>query len=155
MPDELAFIEDVAERTRFASERARNARKLEQIVADSDRRRRLYETFLENSPDLAYVFVLDHNFTYANKVLLNMWGSTWDEAIGTSCWELGYAVEQVRPFLDAQRHRLQCDLARDAAYVTGDQKRLVQIVTNLLGNATKYTPAGGAIDIKVTAIQSE
>jgi PAS domain S-box-containing protein len=307
--EELAFIKDVAERTRTASERARNAKELEEVVADSERRRRLYETFLENSPDLAYVFDLDHRFTYANKVLLNIWGRTWAEAIGKSCLELGYepwhaemhdreidqviatkqfvrgevpfegtygrriyeyifvpvlgpdaeveaiagttrdvterkeaeeglrdanlrkdeflamlahelrnplapisaaaellqmnaldekltkrtsqiisrqvkhmtalvddlldvsrvtrglvtisktpldlksvvynAVEQVRPFIEAQRHHLLFDLAAETAYVMGDQKRLVQIVTNLLNNAAKYTPQGGAIQIRL------
>ena len=32
----------------------------------------------------------------------------------------------------------------------GDQKRLVQIVTNLLNNAAKYTPQGGTIQIRLT-----
>ena len=31
----------------------------------------------------------------------------------------------------------------------GDQKRLVQTVTNLLNNASKYTPDGGAIQLRV------
>jgi CheY-like chemotaxis protein/anti-sigma regulatory factor (Ser/Thr protein kinase) len=57
------------------------------------------------------------------------------------------AVEQVRPFIEAQRHHLRFDLAAETAYVMGDQKRLVQIVTNLLNNAAKYTPQGGAIQI--------
>jgi PAS domain S-box-containing protein len=89
--EDLAFIRDVAERTRTASERARNAEELARVVADSERRRRLYETLLENTPDLAYVFDLDHRFTYANKVLLDIWGRTWEEAIGRNCLELGYA----------------------------------------------------------------
>lgn len=307
--EELAFIKDVAERTRIASERARNADELARVVSDSERRRRLYETFLENSPDLAYVFDLDHRFTYANKVLLNMWDRSWDEAIGKNCLELGYepwhaemhdreidqvistkqfvrgevpfkgaygrriyeyifvpvlapdgeveaiagttrdvterkqaeeglrnanrrkdeflamlahelrnplapisaaaevlqmnalnekltkrtsqiisrqvrhmtslvddlldvsrvtrglvtisktpldlksvvynAVEQVRPFIEAQRHHLLFDLAAETAYVMGDQNRLVQIVTNLLNNAAKYTPQGGAIQLRL------
>jgi PAS domain S-box-containing protein len=88
--EELAFIKEVAERTRTASERLRNERELAKVVADSERRRRLYETFLENSPDLAYVFDLNHRFTYANKVLLDMWNRTWEEAIGKNCLELGY-----------------------------------------------------------------
>ena len=88
--EELAFIKDVAERTRIASERAWNAAELDKVVAESERRRRLYETFLENSPDLAYVFGLNHRFIYANKVLLTMWGRTWDGAIGRTCLELGY-----------------------------------------------------------------
>jgi PAS domain S-box-containing protein len=67
-----------------------NAEALTKVVAKSEPRRRPYETFLENSPDLAYVFDLDHRFTYANKVLLNMWNRTWDEAIGKTCLELGY-----------------------------------------------------------------
>lgn len=307
--EELAFIKEVAERTRVASERARNAAELDKVIAESERRRRLYETFLENTPDLAYVFGLDHRFIYANKVLLSMWGRTWDEAIGRTCLELGYepwhaemhdreidqvisskrpmrgevpfegtngrriyeyiftpvigfdgqveaiagttrdvterkqaedslldenrrkdeflamlahelrnplapiaaaaevlqvhaldeklikrtsqiitrqvkhmtalvndlldvsrvtrglvtidkssldlksivysAVEQVRPFIEAQRHHLLFDLAAEKAYVMGDQKRLVQIVTNLLNNAAKYTPPGGEIRLRL------
>lgn len=307
--EELAFIREIAERTRIASERARNAAELAKVVADSERRRRLYETFLENTPDLAYVFGLDHRFTYANRVLLTMWGRTWDEAIGRTCLELGYepwhaethdreidqviatrqtvrgempftgtngrriyeyiltpvlgldgeveaiagttrdvterkhaeeglrdanrrkdeflamlshelrnplapiaaaaeilqlptldeklarktsqiisrqvkhmtslvndlldvsrvtrglvtlskdaldlksvvygAVEQVRPFIEAQRHHLLFDLAAEKAYVMGDQKRLVQIITNLLNNAAKYTPQGGEIRLRL------
>lgn len=307
--EELAFIKEVAERTRIASERARNAEELAKVVAESERRRRLHETFLENSPDLAYVFDLNHRFAYANKVLLSMWNRTWEEAIGKTCLELGYepwhaemhdreidqvistkqfvrgevpfegahgrriyeyifvpvlgpdgtveaiagttrdvterkqveegwrnanlrkdeflamlahelrnplapisaaaevlqmgradeqlikkasqiigrqvkhmtalvddlldvsrvtrglvtiskvpldlksvvysAVEQVRPFVETQRHQLLFELAAEAAYVIGDQKRLVQIVSNLLNNAAKYTPPGGIIRVKL------
>lgn len=63
---------------------------LSQVVADSERRTRLYESFLNNTPDLAYVFDLQYRFIYANNVLLKMWGKTWDEAIGKTCLELGY-----------------------------------------------------------------
>jgi PAS domain S-box-containing protein len=307
--EELAFIREVAERTRTASERQRTEEELAKLAAYSERRRRLYETFLENSPDLAYVFDLNHRFTYANRVLLNIWNRTWEEAIGKNCLELGYepwhaemhdreieqvittkqsvrgevpfegaygrriyeyifapvlgpdgeveaiagttrdvterkqaeealkdasrrkdeflamlahelrnplapissaaevlgkfafdekltkstsqiisrqvkhmtalvddlldvsrvtrglvtinkvpldlksvvynAVEQVRPFIETQRHNLVFDLGAETAYVVGDQKRLVQIVTNLLNNAAKYTPRGGAIHIRL------
>jgi PAS domain S-box-containing protein len=312
-PEELEFIRDVAERARAASERARTAAALNIVIAESERRRRLYETFLENSPDLAYVFDLNYRFTYANKILLDIWGRTWEESIGKNCLELGYepwhaemhqreidqviaskqpvrgevpfegtlgrriyeyifvpvlgpdgeveaiagttrditernqavealrdadrrkdeflamlahelrnplapisaaaellqmdtldekmtkrasqiinrqvkhmtalvddlldvsrvtrglvsltksaldmksvvygAVEQVRPFIETQRHHLLVDLSPETAFVMGDQKRLVQIVTNLLNNAAKYTPAGGEIRIRLSVAQ--
>lgn len=60
------------------------------LAAASERQRRLYETVLSNTPDLAYVFDLDHRFTYANHALLTLWGRSWDEAIGKTCLELGY-----------------------------------------------------------------
>lgn len=63
---------------------------LVRVTQESERRKRLYETILSNTPDLAYVFDLDHRFTYANEGLLKMWGRTWDEAIGKTCLELGY-----------------------------------------------------------------
>jgi PAS domain S-box-containing protein len=63
---------------------------LTRLAAECERRRRLYEAALSNTPDLVYVFDLDHRFLYANEGLLRMWGKTWEEAIGKNCLELGY-----------------------------------------------------------------
>jgi len=57
------------------------------------------------------------------------------------------AVEQARPLIDARRHRLTVRPAPDIAWIDGDQKRLVQILANVLNNAAKYTPEGGEIVI--------
>ena len=51
---------------------------------------RIYEALLQATPDLSYVFDLQHRFIYANQALLNMWGMTWDEAMGKTCLEIGY-----------------------------------------------------------------
>ena len=54
--------------------------------------KQLYETITQNTPDLIYVFDLNYRFTYANEALLNMWGRSWDDAIGKGMLELGYEV---------------------------------------------------------------
>ncbi|AEG92139.1 candidate histidine kinase, hybrid [Ramlibacter tataouinensis TTB310] len=72
------------------AEARRSRHELDQVTAASEQRKRLYETILSNTPDLAYVFDLEHRFIYANEVLLRMWGRSWDEAIGKTCLELGY-----------------------------------------------------------------
>ena len=65
------------------------------------------------------------------------------------------ATEQVRPLMEAQRHHLAIDLPPEPAHVMGDAKRLVQILTNLLNNAAKYTPAGGEIHLTVRVENGE
>jgi PAS domain S-box-containing protein len=60
------------------------------LAREPERLRRLYETVLSNTPDLVYVFDLEHRFAYANAALLQMWGRSWTEAIGRNCLELGY-----------------------------------------------------------------
>lgn len=72
------------------TDRKRAEADLARVTAEGERRRRLYEAVLSSTPDLAYVWGLDHRFTYANEGLLRMWGKTWDEAIGKNCLELGY-----------------------------------------------------------------
>ncbi len=58
--------------------------------AETLRVERAYQAALSNTPDLIYVFDLNHRFTYANKALLTMWGRTAEEAFGKNCLELGY-----------------------------------------------------------------
>ena len=55
------------------------------------------------------------------------------------------AVEQVRPLVEARGHRLEVHLAAEHTAVQGDRKRLVQVLSNLLNNAAKYTPPHGRI----------
>jgi len=63
-------------------------------------------------------------------------------------------LEQARPLVDARQHRISVHLTSQPAYVTGDHKRLVQIVVNLLDNAAKYTPENGNISVHVDAIET-
>lgn len=54
-----------------------------------------------------------------------------------------------RPLIDAKQQTLEVDAAADLPTVWADQKRTVQVFTNLVSNAYKYTPEGGTIKLKV------
>jgi signal transduction histidine kinase len=56
------------------------------------------------------------------------------------------AVELVRPLADERRHALVVQVDPELA-IDGDRARMVQIVSNLLTNAVKYTPSGGRIEL--------
>ena len=58
---------------------------------------------------------------------------------------LDEAVEAARPQIDAAGHHLEVDRAAADLVLDADAARLAQVVTNLLVNAAKYTPAGGHV----------
>ena len=58
---------------------------------------------------------------------------------------LDSAVETSRPQIDAGRHTLTIDLLPESVWLEADYTRIAQVVSNLLNNAAKYTPAGGKI----------
>jgi diguanylate cyclase len=63
---------------------------------------------------------------------------------------LSLAVETCRPAVEARSQRLSIHLAPAPLLVLGDPLRLGQIFSNLLDNASNYTPRGG--EISLTAV---
>ena len=60
---------------------------------------------------------------------------------------LDRAVETSRPVVDAGGHRLTVGRPVEPLWVDADPTRLAQVLSNLLNNAAKYTPPGGAIEL--------
>jgi signal transduction histidine kinase len=59
------------------------------------------------------------------------------------------AIEITRPAIDAKRHELVLELSDEPLIIEGDRTRLVQIVGNVLHNATKFMDPGGRITLRV------
>lgn len=59
------------------------------------------------------------------------------------------AIEQVQPLIDLHHHELALHIYCDEVFVMGDRSRLVQVFSNLLYNAAKYTPDQGKIDVTI------
>ncbi len=75
--------------------------------------------------------------------------STTDADIAVSA-AVTNAVDTVRPTITDRGQDLALHLPPGEAIVRGDAEQLDRVLVNLLSNASKYTPAGGRIEVAVT-----
>ncbi|WP_429302281.1 PAS domain S-box protein [Paraburkholderia sp. GAS199] len=60
---------------------------------------------------------------------------------------LARAIEAARPFTDSREQRVEVHMPVEPMVVDGDMTRLVQVVQNLLHNASKFSPVRGRIEV--------
>jgi CheY-like chemotaxis protein len=60
---------------------------------------------------------------------------------------LDAAIESSRPHIEHNKHELRVNIANRTLLLDADLTRMAQVVSNLLNNASKYTPMGGIIEV--------
>lgn len=65
------------------------------------------------------------------------------------------AIEQCGPLIESRGQRLAVSVPQEPVQVRGDDVRLVQIISNLLGNASKYSDAQREISLHVQITPSD
>jgi two-component system phosphate regulon sensor histidine kinase PhoR len=73
--------------------------------------------------------------------------------------DLGDVLDRVlailKPQIQNKSIKLRTSKPSESAPLLGDSARLIQILQNIIGNAIKYTPSGGSVDVALTEHEAE
>ena len=58
-------------------------------------------------------------------------------------------IDQFRPIAQSKKVRISASLMEDGRSISCDQGRVEQVISNIIGNALKFTPEGGEIHISM------
>lgn len=76
-------------------------------------------------------------------------------AVMDACGVVPEVLDTCRPAMDARRQQVLVYMPKHPLFVDGDRVRLVQVLCNLLDNASKYTPEEGTITLDVQGIATD
>ncbi|QRQ84717.1 hybrid sensor histidine kinase/response regulator [Cupriavidus oxalaticus] len=86
--------------------------------------------------------LLDVGRVTAGKMKMELTPTSYNDVVSNS-------LEAIRPVLDAAGQQLVAELPAVSPHVRADANRLGQVLLNLFSNATKYTPRGGTVSVRV------
>lgn len=66
-----------------------------------------------------------------------------------------FILSSLKPQADGKSIQLKMEIQGELPYVYGDREKVEQILTNLLGNALKFTPEGGEISVSAKLFEEE
>lgn len=121
----------------------------------------LAEVFLNDLPDAALqqTQIIKRAVDRANRLIQDLLDVSRIEAGGFSISSepvspsmlISEASDAMTPTATAARVALTCYADGDLPDVMADRERLQQVFGNLIGNAIKFTPAGGSVEVTATA----
>jgi len=66
-----------------------------------------------------------------------------------------FILSSLKPQADGKSIQLKMEIPEELPFVYGDREKVEQILTNLLGNALKFTPEGGEISVSAKPFEED